>query len=71
MAKRKVDSQIVNFLACKRRAKYDWNALDEGYNFVLDLISIRGLHTNLWALKIMGVPILGIPGFPLGCPGTK
>jgi len=71
MAKRKAESQIANFLACKQRATYHWNALDEGYNFALDLISIRGLHTNLWAFKIVGIPILGISRFPLGCPGTK
>jgi len=35
-------------------------ALDEGYGFVLDLISIRGLHTKLWDSKIKGVPILGM-----------
>jgi hypothetical protein len=30
-----------------------------GYNFVLDLISIGGLHTKLWAPKVVGVPSLG------------
>jgi hypothetical protein len=34
--------------------------LDEGYNFVLDLISIEGLHTKLWDSKIKAVPILGM-----------
>jgi hypothetical protein len=31
------------------RATYCWKAIDEGYNFVLDLISIGGLHAKLWA----------------------
>ncbi len=48
-----------------------WKDLDKGYNFTSDLILIEGLHTKLWALKIMGVPILGISGLPLGSLGTK
>jgi len=46
-------------------------ALDNGYNFVLDLISIRGLHTKLWGPKVIGVPTLGISGFPFRSPETK
>jgi hypothetical protein len=37
---------------------YRWKALDKGYNFVLDLISIKGLHTKLWGPKVAGVPTL-------------
>jgi hypothetical protein len=33
-------------------ATYRWKACDEGYNFALDLITIEGLHTNLWAPKV-------------------
>jgi hypothetical protein len=50
---------------------YHWKALDEGYNFALDLISIRGLHAKLWRPKVAGVPTLAISGLPLGSPGTK
>jgi hypothetical protein len=32
---------------------------------------IRGLHKKLCALKIVGVPAVGILGFPLGSPRTK
>jgi hypothetical protein len=46
-------------------------ALDEGYNFGLDLTFIRGLNTKLWASKVAKVPIWGILGLPLGSPGTK
>jgi hypothetical protein len=46
-------------------------AFDEGYNFALDFISIKGLHTKLWAPKVVGVPMLGISKFPLGSPATK
>jgi hypothetical protein len=37
-------------------ATYCWKALDKGYNFVLDHISIGGLHTKLWGPKVTGVP---------------
>jgi len=56
---------------CRWRATYHWKALDEGYNFSLDLISIRGLHTKLWIPKVTGVPTLGISGLPFGSPGIK
>jgi hypothetical protein len=60
-----------NFLAFRWRATYLWKALDKDYNFALNLISIESLHTKLWASKVMGVPILGILGLPLGSPMTK
>ncbi len=43
-------------------------AFDEGYNFVLDLISIRGLHTKLWASKVTRIPNFKISKFPFGSP---
>jgi hypothetical protein len=45
-----------NFLVCKWLATYHWKALDKGYNLSLDLISIRGFHTKLWAPKVAKVP---------------
>jgi hypothetical protein len=39
----------LNFVALRQRATYCWKALDEGYNFALDLIAIRGLHVKFWA----------------------
>jgi hypothetical protein len=60
-----------DFLACRWRATYRWKALDEDYNFSLDLISIKGLHIKLWGSKVVGVSTLGISGFPFGNPGTK
>ncbi len=56
---------------CKWCATYRWKVLDEAYNFVSYLLSIRGLLTKLWAPKLVGVPILGNLGLPLGSPGTK
>jgi len=50
---------------------YHWKALNEGYNFSLNLASIGGLHTKLWAPKVVGVPTLRILGLPVGNPETK
>jgi len=60
-----------NLLVWSWRVTYCWKALDEGYNFALDLISIRGLHAKLWAPKVIGVSTLAILGLALGSPGTK
>jgi len=60
-----------DFLPWRWLATYHWKDLNEGYNFALELISIRGLHTKLWASKITWVPILRISGLPFGSPGTK
>jgi hypothetical protein len=61
----------LDFLACMWHATYRWKTLNEGYNFVVDLISIGGLHTKLWASKVVGFPISGISRLQLGSPGTK
>ncbi len=45
--------------------------LNKNYNFVLDLILIKGLHTKLWAPKAPRGPTLRISGLPLGSPKTK
>jgi hypothetical protein len=37
---------------------------DKGYNFVLDLTSIRDFDKKLWASKVIRVPIARISGFP-------
>jgi hypothetical protein len=50
---------------------YRGKNLDKSYNFVLDLISIKGLNAKLWAPKVVRVPILRISGLPFGNPGTK
>jgi hypothetical protein len=49
-----------NFLTCRWHATYNWKDFDEGYNFVLNLISIEGLHIKLWGPKVTGIPTLGI-----------
>jgi hypothetical protein len=50
---------------------YRWKALNKGYNFVFDLISIKGLHAKLWAPKVAKVLVVGILRLSLGSPGTK
>jgi len=39
--------------------------------FLLDLTSIGGFHTKLWASKITGVSILWISGLPFGSPMSQ
>jgi hypothetical protein len=41
---------------------YCWKAIDQGYNFALDLIAIGGLHAKLWAYRVAEVPTMEIPG---------
>jgi len=60
-----------DFLTCRWCEKYHWEAFNEGYNFVIDLILIRGLHTKLWGPKVAGVSTLVISGLPFGSPKTK
>jgi hypothetical protein len=60
-----------NFVACRQHATYCWKDLNDGYNCALNLIVIRGLHRKLCALKIIGIPDVGISGLPLGSLGTK
>jgi len=59
-----------DLLAFKWRVTYCWKALDKGYNFALELISIQG-HVKLWTPKVARVPTLAISGLPLGSPETK
>jgi hypothetical protein len=42
-----------------------------GLQIFLNLTSIRGFHTKLWASKVMELSILGILRFPLGGHETK
>jgi hypothetical protein len=56
---------------CKRCATYHWKALDEGYNFALNFISIKGLHAKLWRPKVVGIPTLAISRLPHRSPRTK
>jgi len=50
---------------------YLWKDLDKGYNFFLNFISIKSLHTKLWGPKIARALTLGILRRPFGSLGTK
>jgi len=60
-----------DFLVFRWCATYHWKAFNEGYNFSLNLISIRGSHAKLWAPKVAEVPIVGISGLSLGSLRAK
>ncbi len=50
---------------------YRWKDFDKGYNFFLNLTSIKGLHAKLWAPKVARVLVVRILGLPLGSFETK
>jgi len=60
-----------DFLAFRWRATHCWKALNAGYNFALDLISIEGLHAKLWGPKVARVPTLAISRLPVENLETK
>jgi len=60
-----------DFRVCRRRVTYCWKTFNKGYNFASNLISIKGLHTKLWRLKVAGVLTLAISELPLWSPRTK
>ncbi len=74
---RQFDSQPLkvrnrpNFLLFRWHAIYHWKTLNKGYNFALDFIIIGGLHAKLCAPKVVGIPVVGISGLPLGSSETK
>jgi len=48
-----------NFLVWRWRVTYHSKGLNKGYNFSLNFILIKVLHTKLWGPKVAGVPTLG------------
>ncbi len=52
-------------------ATHHWKALNESYNFGLDLVLIRCLSKKLEFCKIVGVQTGTISGLLLGSLGTK
>jgi hypothetical protein len=57
-----------DLLSYRRRATYQWKALDKSYNFALDRTSIWGLFAKLWGSKVAGVLAGAISGLPLESP---
>jgi hypothetical protein len=43
------------FCACRWSATHRWKALNESYNFALNLIPIRGLDKKIWPHKVVRV----------------
>jgi len=60
-----------DLFVCRQRATYRWKALDEGYTFVLDHTSIRGLLAKLWGSKVTGIPTGAISGLSFGSLGRE
>jgi hypothetical protein len=56
---------------CRWSVAHRWKALDQGYNFALNLIAIEGLHKKLCAFKVAKVPVVKISRLPFGNPRTK
>jgi hypothetical protein len=52
-------------------ATYCWKALNDDYNFALNLASIGCLHKKVWPSKMIGAAILGILGLPTWEYGDK
>jgi len=48
-----------------------WKALDESYNFGLDLVPIRVQGKKLWSFKVPGLQPGIVSGLQLGSPGKK
>ncbi len=60
-----------DFLVCRWRATYPLKALNKGYNFALDLISIGGLHKKLWPAKLRESQLWEFQDSHLGIPGQN
>jgi len=56
---------------CRWNATHRWKALEESYNFPLDLIPIGRLSKELWSFKVSEIQTGTISGLLLGSPGTK
>jgi hypothetical protein len=60
-----------DLVACRWRAAYHWKALDEGYNFSLDLTSIKCLHKSYGPSKSRKSPFWKFRDSQLGSLKTK
>jgi hypothetical protein len=52
-------------------ATHRWKALEESYNFALDLIPIGGMSWELSTFKVSRVETGTVSGLLLASPGTK
>jgi hypothetical protein len=56
---------------CRWSVTHRWKDLEESYKFALDVVAIRGLSWELWALKVSGIQSGTISGLLLGSPQIK
>ncbi len=57
--------------ACRWSATHRWKALEESYNFGLDLVLIRIQGEKLWAPKVPRVQTRTVSGLHFGSSGKK
>jgi hypothetical protein len=60
-----------DFGACRWSVTHRWKALEESYNFGLDLVPIRVWGEKLWASKVLGVQTGTVSGLHFRSPGKK
>jgi len=58
-----------DFLTFKWSVTYCWKALDKGYNFSINLITIESMHTKLWGPKSRESQFWEFQNSHLGVPG--
>jgi hypothetical protein len=56
---------------CRRSAIRHWKALEESYDFGLDLTLVRGRSQEIWVPKVPGIQPGTISGLLLGSPRKK
>jgi hypothetical protein len=60
-----------NFGACRWSAIHRWKALEESYNFGLNLVPIQVRGDKLWTPRVPGVQTGIVSGLHLGSPRKK
>ncbi len=63
--------ELPRFLCVQVACNIPLESSQQKIQLCLNLISIGGLHIELWAFEIIGVPDVGILRLPLGNPMTK
>jgi hypothetical protein len=56
---------------CSGSVTWSWKALEESYNFGLNLVLIRAWGERIWMPKVPGVQTRTVSGLHLGSPGKK
>jgi len=56
---------------CRWSATHRWKALEESYNFGLDLVPIQAWGKKLWTPKVLGAQTRIVSGLHFGSLGKK